>query len=125
MLNLNVLNALYDQFAINIMGTAKEGTQLNYFKATDQFKVAEINDGQDYLQQIIYMFNPYTVVFEIFSLKINKKDGDICLEFLYGDCDLCIDTLPKATKLALLKSFYNNYTYKAIEDLVGDLNHLD
>lgn len=124
MLNLNVLNALYNDFVINVMGTAKEGRDLGYFKAADKMRLAKVNENDDRLQHIFYVLKEDTKEMEIYSLTTFKKDLDICLEFLYSDDDFAYG-INKRTSWPIIKAMYENMPFDSIQELVNELNGLD
>lgn len=124
MLNLTVLNALYNDFAINVMGTAEEGQDVGYFKAGHKIRLAKVNENDDRLQHIIYVLKEDEKVMEIFSLTTMKKEVDIFLEFMYSDDDFAYG-INKRTSWPIIKAMYESMSYDSIKELVDELNGLD
>lgn len=121
MLNLNILNALYDDYAINNMGTLAEGKQLNYFNKADKFRVVKINENDSIFQKIFYVLRPLKKEMEIFALTINKKDMAMQLEYMYGLDDMEMD-LESRLAWPLIKGMFNDFSYETIMEYINNLN---
>lgn len=123
MLNLNILNALYDDYLINIMGTLEEGKRLNYFNEADKFRVVKINENDSLYQKIFYVLRPLKKEMEIFALTINKKDMGMQLEYMYGLDDFA-HGLDSKYGWPIVKSMYESMPYDSIEQIINELQDL-